>query len=90
MSQTQLPGSNDAAKRRKIELLNGDLVTVEITDDRDYQATVDVITDDRRWTYGVPSDLTVQFLQAWENRRRLGDVEEPEWIDQVLRALGLE
>lgn len=62
--------------------------TVEVTQDRDYPARVDVVLD-RRWTFGVRDDGIAELLGTFEDGRQVG-TSVPDWMEWALRQVGLE
>lgn len=62
--------------------------TVEVTQDCDYPARVDVVLD-RRWTFGVRDDGVAELLGTFEDGRQVG-TSVPDWMEWVLRQVGLE
>lgn len=61
--------------------------TVEVTQDRDYSARVDVVLD-RRWTFGVRDDGIAELLGTFEDGRQVG-TSVPDWMEWALRQVGL-
>lgn len=62
--------------------------TVEVTQGRDYPARVDVVLD-RRWKFGVRDDGVAELLGTFEDGRQIG-TSVPDWMEWVLRQVGLE
>ena len=62
--------------------------TVEVTQDRDYSARVDVILD-RRWTFGVRDDKVAELIGTFEGGTQVG-MSVPDWMEWALRQVGLE
>jgi hypothetical protein len=89
MSQADDAKPAHTGKKRRVELPNGRLATVELTSDRDYMARLDVSLGNRRWVFGVQNDHTAEYLQAFEDgdRRRL---DLPDWIAHIEAATELE
>ncbi len=76
-------------KKRRINLPNGRLATVKLTDDRDYTARLDVSLGDRRWVFGVRQDDSAEYLAGYENGERTA-LDCPDWLDHVAEKTGLE
>jgi len=64
------------------------VATIEVTEDGDYEARVEVDLD-RRWKFGVRTDGIAELLGTFEDGRQVG-TSVPDWMEWVLRQVGLE
>ncbi|MFD1599349.1 hypothetical protein ACFSBX_10325 [Halobellus rarus] len=57
--------------------------------DRDYAGRVDIVDEDRRWTYGVTADGSVRLLDAFDDGTAIEEPDDPEYVDDVFLTLDL-
>ncbi|MDG5775946.1 hypothetical protein VB773_14160 [Haloarculaceae archaeon H-GB2-1] len=75
-------------QRTTVELSENDSVEIVATPDSEYHRRLDVERDGYQWTFGVDSDRDVELLRTKRNGR-LAKLDVPEWMDDVLRYIGL-
>ena len=88
MSQTRDSVPFGTGKQRTIRLPNDRLAKVELTNDRDYVARLDVMLEDRRWVFGVEYDFGVEYLYGLKDGKR-SELDVPDWMDYVIEDVGL-
>ena len=78
-------------RRFTADLEDGRPVELEISGSPDNHARVDVrLEGGRRWVFGVNDDVAVPLFDLDADGYGNRDEELPEWIEPLLRRLGLE
>lgn len=79
----------NVGKTRVFDTPDGEVARVELIADADYAAQLDLHLNGRHWQYGITAGGDVERIQVFENGRRLGDVDDPDWLEDALEMFDI-